>query len=111
MQIVRVVVAGGLLKGTEGLLQATTHNQPRQQAAALAPIRSVHGISTLIPLPETCLALSSASGTCLKMWLVSLSADLSLLLLVCPLVPGLFCVPGSCLSWLAGSSGSMFCLS
>ncbi len=39
-QIVRVVVAGGLLKSTEGLLQATTHKQPRQQAAALAPIRS-----------------------------------------------------------------------
>jgi len=40
VQIVRVVVAGGLLKSTEGLLQATTHKQPRQQAAALAPIRS-----------------------------------------------------------------------
>ena len=40
VQIVRVVVAGGLLKSTEGLLQATTHKQPPQQAAALAPIRS-----------------------------------------------------------------------
>ncbi|DBA76745.1 TPA: hypothetical protein ACH3X2_008775 [Trebouxia sp. C0005] len=40
-KIVRVVVAGGLLKSTEGLLQATTHKQPRQQAAALAPIREV----------------------------------------------------------------------
>lgn len=40
MQIVRVVIAGGLLKSTEGLLQATTHKQPRQQAAALGPIRS-----------------------------------------------------------------------
>ncbi|DBA81928.1 hypothetical protein WJX77_005299 [Trebouxia sp. C0004] len=40
-KIVRVVVAGGLLKSTEGLLQAITHKQPRQQAAALAPIREV----------------------------------------------------------------------
>lgn len=40
-KIVRVVVAGGLLKSTEGLLQATTHKQPCQQAAALAPIREV----------------------------------------------------------------------
>lgn len=39
VQIVRVVIAGGLLRSTEGLLQATTHKQPRQQAAALAPIR------------------------------------------------------------------------
>ena len=45
MQIVRVVVAGGLLKSTEGLLQATTHKQPRQQASALAPIRSGGHIS------------------------------------------------------------------
>lgn len=40
-KIVRVVIAGGLLRSTEGLLQATTHKQPRQQAAALAPIREV----------------------------------------------------------------------
>ena len=38
MQIVRVVVAGGLLRSTDDLLQAT-HKQPRQQAATLGPIR------------------------------------------------------------------------
>lgn len=38
MQIVRVVIAGGLLRSTDGLLQAT-HKQPRQQAASLGPIR------------------------------------------------------------------------
>ena len=48
VQIVRVVVAGGLLKSTEGLLQATIHKQPRQQAAALAPIRQA------LPLHHCC---------------------------------------------------------
>ena len=48
VQIVRVVIAGGLLRSTEGLLQATTHRQPRQQAAALAPIRYA------LSLPHCC---------------------------------------------------------
>lgn len=135
-QIVRVVVAGGLLKGTEGLLQATTHNQPRQQAAALAPIRSAYSISTPSPLADPCSALSGTSSTCVKMhfcWLVFPFAELFFLLL-CPLVywtedqrsqqalflhTALFmrrdyllsCVAWSCLSWLASSNGSMFCLS
>ena len=39
VQIVRTVVAGGLLRSVEPILQATAMAKQRQQAAALAPIK------------------------------------------------------------------------
>ena len=39
VQVVRAVIAGGLLKSTEALAQPTAHSNPRQQAAMLAPIK------------------------------------------------------------------------
>ena len=41
MQIVRVVIAGGILRSVEPILQATSMAKQRQQAAALAPIKWV----------------------------------------------------------------------
>ena len=38
-QIVRTIVAGGLLRSVEPILQATALAKQRQQAAALAPIK------------------------------------------------------------------------
>ncbi|KAK9865862.1 hypothetical protein WJX84_002679 [Apatococcus fuscideae] len=38
-KVVRLVMAGGLMHSTDSLSQATTHVKPRQQAAALAPLR------------------------------------------------------------------------
>ena len=39
VQVVRAVIAGGLLKSTEALAQPTAHSNPRQQAAMLAPLK------------------------------------------------------------------------
>lgn len=39
VQIVRIVIAGGLLRSVEPILQATAQAKQRQQAAALAPIK------------------------------------------------------------------------
>ena len=39
MQVVRLIVAGGLMHSTDSLSQATMHIKPRQQAATLAPLR------------------------------------------------------------------------
>ncbi|KAK9828305.1 hypothetical protein WJX74_008076 [Apatococcus lobatus] len=38
-KVVRLIIAGGLMHSTDSLSQATTHVKPRQQAAALAPLR------------------------------------------------------------------------
>ena len=42
LQIVRTIVAGGLLRSVEPILQATALAKQRQQAAALAPIKCAH---------------------------------------------------------------------
>jgi hypothetical protein len=39
VQIVRTVVAGGLMCSNDALASATTHSSAAQQTAALAPIR------------------------------------------------------------------------
>ena len=39
VQIVRTVIAGGLLRSVEPILQAPSMAKQRQQAAALAPIK------------------------------------------------------------------------
>ena len=49
-QVVRTVVAGGLMHGSEHLAAATTHSKPRQQNAALAPIRYASTCSSLLVL-------------------------------------------------------------
>ena len=53
-QIVRTVIAGGLLRSLEPLLQATSQAKQRQQATALAPIR--------YPLPTILMRCNSVSG-------------------------------------------------
>ena len=40
MQVVQVVIAGGLLRNAEALAAPTTHASFRQQNAVLAPVRS-----------------------------------------------------------------------
>ena len=41
LQVVRLVIAGGLMCGNEALASATVHSNAAQQTAALAPIRQV----------------------------------------------------------------------
>jgi len=40
LQVVQVVIAGGLLRNAEALAAPTTHASFRQQNAVLAPVRS-----------------------------------------------------------------------
>ena len=60
VQVVRVIIAGGLLKSTEALAQPTAHNNPRQQAAMLAPIKqvplsaSMHALLASTHTPASC---------------------------------------------------------
>jgi hypothetical protein len=60
LQIVRTIVAGGLLRSVEPILQATALAKQRQQAAALAPIKYAY-----LNLPmDLQLACSCQSANC-----------------------------------------------